>query len=33
VIGNWKITGKWVEKKEYTVPAMKYWHMLIKKIK
>lgn len=32
VIGNWRITGKWIEKKEYVIPAMKYWQVTIKKL-
>jgi len=32
IIGNWKIIGKWVEKKSYTVPDMKYWQVTIKKL-
>lgn len=31
VIGNWLIEGKWVEKKEYTVKAGKYWNTKIVK--
>lgn len=25
VVGDWLVTGKWVERKEYTVPASQYW--------
>jgi len=32
ICGNWKLSGKWVEKNEYTVPASKYWQVSIKKI-
>lgn len=32
IVGQWKITGRWVEKKEYTVPAMKYWQTMIRKL-
>mgnify|MGYP000234373733 CR=1 FL=1 len=32
VIGNWLITGKWIERKGYVVPDTKYWKMEIKKI-
>ena len=30
VIGKWKLIGKWIEKKEYTVKAGKYWQTTIK---
>lgn len=33
IIGNWQITGKWNEKKEYTVKASKYWTTTIRKLK
>lgn len=32
VIGSFAIKGKWVDKKEYTVQASRYWSMTIKKI-
>lgn len=32
VIGNWKLVGKWIEKKEYTVKAGKYWQTSIKNL-
>lgn len=30
VIGNWIIKGKWIDKKEYTVQASRYWQMQIR---
>lgn len=33
ICGNWKITGKWIEKKEYTVPVNMYWQTQITKLK
>ncbi len=32
VIGNWIIKGKWVDKKEYTVQASRYWQMTIRQL-
>lgn len=32
IVGQWRITGKWIEKKEYIVPAMRYWQTTIKKL-
>jgi len=32
-VGQYKITGKEVNRKEYTVPACTYWDMRIKEIK
>jgi hypothetical protein len=31
-IGNWLVTGKWVERKPYTVNGGKYWLPTIKRI-
>jgi hypothetical protein len=33
LIGDFHITGKWIERKEYVVPAGRYWKMEIKKLK
>ncbi len=30
VIGNWIIKGKWIDKKEYTVQATRYWQSIIR---
>ncbi len=32
-VGKWMITGKWIEKKEYLVKAMKYWQTKIVRLK
>jgi len=32
LIGNWIITGKWVERKEYTVPASRYWQIKYQRV-
>ncbi len=32
VIGKWAISGKWVDKKEFTVKAIRYWQTQIKKL-
>ncbi len=29
-IGRFKITGKWVSRKECVIPATKYWNMSVK---
>ncbi len=31
VIGQWNISGKWIEKKGFTVKDSKYWQTQIKK--
>lgn len=30
---NYMVSGKWIEKKEFVMPAVKYWDMRIKEIK
>jgi CRISPR/Cas system-associated exonuclease Cas4 (RecB family) len=30
VIGNWVVKGKWIDKKEYTVQASRYWQMTLR---
>jgi hypothetical protein len=32
IIGKWKIQGKWVEKKSFTMPSSKYWDCRIKEL-
>lgn len=31
VVGSWMVTGKWIDKKQFTVPASRYWQTTIKK--
>lgn len=33
IVGKWQIKGKFIEKKEYTVSASKYWQTTIKELK
>lgn len=33
ICGDWRLTGKWIEKKEYTVQASRYWQTTIKKVR
>lgn len=32
VIGSWQITGKWIDKKGFTIPNSRYWQIQIKKL-